>query len=188
MDVSQRVAEALDFKNNGTARVKVEYVSKAALGGSDDRKLLATLRQDGGPAQLDSTGFAAPTLIASAPVRPAPVNVALAKVSSPNADDAPDQVLAETQVAKSSPVVQASRQLPQLSNAPLPPSRPFDLGTIPGAGVPIAAAKPPIRLGQVSYYVSTPISLSDHFEKRGPFEGLKQTNLHSLRSVSTDAQ
>jgi rare lipoprotein A len=28
------------------------------------------------------------------------------------------------------------------SNAPLPPPRPFDLGTIPGAGVPIAALRP----------------------------------------------
>ena len=36
MDVSQRVAEALDFHRIGTARVKVDYVGHAALAGSDD--------------------------------------------------------------------------------------------------------------------------------------------------------
>jgi len=47
MDVSRRVAEALDFKRYGTARIKVEYVARASLAGSDDAKLLATLRTDG---------------------------------------------------------------------------------------------------------------------------------------------
>ena len=36
IDVSQRVAEALDFKNAGTARVRVEYVGRASTHGSDD--------------------------------------------------------------------------------------------------------------------------------------------------------
>src|SRR6185437_17060856 len=43
MDVSSRVADALDFKGAGTARVKVEYVGRAPLEGSDDQKLLASL-------------------------------------------------------------------------------------------------------------------------------------------------
>ncbi|TGD97952.1 septal ring lytic transglycosylase RlpA family protein [Methylobacterium nonmethylotrophicum] len=50
MDVSQAVAEALDFRRRGTTRVRVEYVGKASVGGSDDRKLMATLRTDGTPA------------------------------------------------------------------------------------------------------------------------------------------
>lgn len=53
MDVSQRVAEALDFRSAGTARVKVEWVSRAKIGGDDDAYLLATLRDDG-PASLDN--------------------------------------------------------------------------------------------------------------------------------------
>jgi rare lipoprotein A len=57
MDLSARAAEALDYKRIGTARVKVEYVGKAALEGSDDQKLLATLRVDGQPAQLDDFAF-----------------------------------------------------------------------------------------------------------------------------------
>ncbi len=50
MDVSEETAEALGFHRRGTARVRVEYVGKASLSGSDDRKLLATLRTDGQPA------------------------------------------------------------------------------------------------------------------------------------------
>ena len=50
MDVSEGVAEALEFKRMGTARVQVDYVGRASTRGSDDRKLLATLRTDGSPA------------------------------------------------------------------------------------------------------------------------------------------
>src|SRR5215212_3979773 len=52
MDVSEGVAEALDFRRAGTAHVRVEYVGKASLQGSDDQKLLATLREDGRPAPI----------------------------------------------------------------------------------------------------------------------------------------
>src|ERR1700733_4123658 len=44
MDVSSRAAELLEFKGNGVARVRVEYVGPAPLEGSDDRQLMATLR------------------------------------------------------------------------------------------------------------------------------------------------
>src|SRR6201997_3707555 len=44
IDVSHKVAEVLDFKSNGVARVRVEYVGRAPLEGSDDRQLMATLR------------------------------------------------------------------------------------------------------------------------------------------------
>jgi rare lipoprotein A len=44
IDVSNKTAELLEFKGNGTARVRVEYVGRAPLEGSDDRQLIATLR------------------------------------------------------------------------------------------------------------------------------------------------
>jgi rare lipoprotein A len=50
MDVSEEAADALGFHRQGTAHVRVEYVGKAAVAGSDDRKLLASLRTDGRPA------------------------------------------------------------------------------------------------------------------------------------------
>jgi rare lipoprotein A len=62
MDVSSRAAELLEFKNNGVAHVRVEYVGRAPLEGSDDRLLMATLRT-GAPAP-------APSLVRVASVRP----------------------------------------------------------------------------------------------------------------------
>ena len=65
LDVSHKSAQLLDFKDTGVARVKVEYIGRAALEGSDDTRLVATLRQ-GEPAP-------SPILVASAG-RP-PVNL-----------------------------------------------------------------------------------------------------------------
>lgn len=44
IDVSHRAATLLDFQTSGIARVRVEYVGRAPLEGSDDRMLVATLR------------------------------------------------------------------------------------------------------------------------------------------------
>jgi len=49
IDVSVRTAKLLGFHQNGVARVRVDYVGRAALEGSDDDKLAATLRR-GAPA------------------------------------------------------------------------------------------------------------------------------------------
>src|SRR4030088_2065367 len=61
IDVSNKAAELLEFKGNGVARVRVEYVARAPLEGSDDRQLIGTLR----------TGIPAPSpsmvRVASAP-------------------------------------------------------------------------------------------------------------------------
>jgi len=46
IDVSVRASQLLGFHARGTAWVRVEYVSRAPLVGSDDRMLEATLRQD----------------------------------------------------------------------------------------------------------------------------------------------
>src|SRR5437660_1725391 len=54
IDVSNKAAELLDFKGNGVAKVRVEYVGRAPLEGSDDRQLEATLRT-GVPAPSPST-------------------------------------------------------------------------------------------------------------------------------------
>ena len=62
MDVSSRAAELLEFKSNGVARVRVEYVGRAPLEGSDDRQLMATLRT-GVPAP-------SPSLVRVASARP----------------------------------------------------------------------------------------------------------------------
>jgi rare lipoprotein A len=62
IDVSNKAAELLEFKGNGVARVRVEYVARAPLEGSDDRQLIATLRT-GTPAP-------SPSLVRVASARP----------------------------------------------------------------------------------------------------------------------
>jgi rare lipoprotein A (peptidoglycan hydrolase) len=62
VDLSVGSAKALDFYKKGTTRVRVEYVGRAPIAGSDDQMLLATLR----------TGTPAP----------APANVVVASASS----------------------------------------------------------------------------------------------------------
>ncbi len=44
IDLSVRTAKLLGFYDRGVTRVRVEYVGRASLGGSDDTKLAATLR------------------------------------------------------------------------------------------------------------------------------------------------
>lgn len=53
IDLSERAAEALDLRRKGVGRVRVQYVGRASLAGSDDAKLLASLRDDGTPAVLE---------------------------------------------------------------------------------------------------------------------------------------
>lgn len=60
VDLSVGAAKALDFYARGLTRVRVEYVGRAPLAGSDDRMLMATLRH-GSPAPAPS-----PVRIASA--------------------------------------------------------------------------------------------------------------------------
>ncbi len=63
IDVSTRAADLLGFRTSGTAWVKVEYVGRAPLEGSDDRLLAATFRQDE-PAPAPGTVKLAATRIA----------------------------------------------------------------------------------------------------------------------------
>lgn len=65
MDMSQRVAELLEFRGAGTARVRVDYIGKAGLGGSDDTKLASTL-STGAPAQLEGYETPAPATMVAA--------------------------------------------------------------------------------------------------------------------------
>jgi rare lipoprotein A len=71
IDLSVRTAKLLDFYGQGVAKVKVEYVGRAPLAGSDDRKLEATLRE-GAPAtgvQVASAQAFVPAVFDSRPLR-----------------------------------------------------------------------------------------------------------------------
>jgi rare lipoprotein A len=132
IDVSQRTAEALDFKRNGTARVRVEYVGRASPNGSDDRILLASLRTDGQPASL--TGQPA-TLIARADTRPDAARTAIS-IRTYEPDESEGEGAAEAPLPSPAAAGQA------VAGVPLPPERPFDLGTIPNAATPVPAVVP----------------------------------------------
>jgi rare lipoprotein A len=67
IDVSVRAAQLLGFYDTGTTRVKLDYVGKASLGGSDDAKLAATLRGPGVSPQQPQVMVAS-----AAPQAPAP--------------------------------------------------------------------------------------------------------------------
>ncbi len=168
MDLSARAAEALDYKHFGTAKVKIEYVGRAALGGSDDRKLLATLRLDGEPAQLNDVAYS-PVRVAeqqrgfSRPAQGDAEQVALAQPEAAQPEGAQAELSGVEQAAPLPPTRQADAQTqayvqpPQAqrvalaelagpsaalpSSPPLPPQRPFDLGTIPGADTPISVSR-----------------------------------------------
>src|SRR4051812_40615906 len=145
MDVSEGVAEALEFKRTGTARVQVDYVGRASTRGSDDRKLLATPRTDGSPPTFPGGSrsmFAAlEDQPAAAPARPQlfaflgaqryeePEAPALRAPAEPAYSPRPSR----TEVAAAAPEPEGR----VAAGVPLPPERPFDLGTIPNAGVPV---------------------------------------------------
>jgi rare lipoprotein A len=122
MDVSRKTAEALDFCQRGTTRVKIEYIGTASLAGSNDEKLLATLRLDGPASLAGWQGRDRATVAANAP--PLAATEAQPSVLPAGGEaSAPDSARSGRFAGRA---------------APLPPARPFDLGTIPGAGVPIA--------------------------------------------------
>jgi rare lipoprotein A len=153
IDVSERVAHALEFKHIGTARVKVDYVQRASTSGSDDRKLVATLRTDGQLAQLPggSTPIPGQQPILVASNEPVPGLTSFSPVTTPRPQPALARpVVAQAPAARLQPVEepseavateQASAQLTEIKPVrramPLPADRPFDLGSIPGAGTPM---------------------------------------------------
>lgn len=157
MDLSQKTADALSFRHLGTARIRVEYLGRASLRGSDDSKLIATLRTDGSPASLPGTS--APVMVASAdPATSSRISAAaIGRAVDLDGDGIPDneQVAAVPVQRASAPVPAAEPRLPDnalafapiqggvsVASAPRPPERPFDLATIPNAGTPVSSAVP----------------------------------------------
>jgi rare lipoprotein A len=202
MDVSERVAEALSFRQSGTARVRVEYLGRAALAGSDDTKLLATLRTDGMPAIHPGQRA---TMIADArDVTPGPVQrQALAfKDTLPPRPDYPVEPgePEETSPAvrpRAAPIVVASAALAapiaveaRSAAVPLPPERPFDLGTIPNAGTPVpgpvARVLPPARPTYAGLFYAAPDAGHVRSAKSDPFKDLAPQRVVSLKRPVRD--
>ncbi len=103
MDVSAQTAKMLGFYGKGVTQVKVEYIGRAPLAGSDDAKLAATLRdRNGADVKVASADSFAPALFD--PHR-------MARVTAPRtAPTPPDRPYAVGESAGS----------PQAPNAPAP--------------------------------------------------------------------
>ena len=140
MDVSSRVADVLDFKGAGTAKIKVEYVGRAPLDGSDDDRLLASLRTDGAPARLDGS---AGVMVAEQEQSVTPISPLLRLISpsAPKATPVPAHAPALATVEQADEAPSAPRV--PLANPPIPPARPFDLGSISKT---LAPPMPPMRI------------------------------------------
>jgi peptidoglycan lytic transglycosylase len=206
MDVSSRVAEVLDMKAMGTARVKVEYVGPAPIEGSDDSQLLASLRTDGSPANM--IGYQAPVMVAAAetetifsffsgrgasqapPPAPEPVEVASRPPPAPEPEPEPVRVaaVAEAPAVETAPTPEAAPvAIRQPRGAvPLPPSRPFDLGSNRSSLVVAAVATSPTERivmpprrpdlqasAEKALYFSEPAHLRRKKPPAGAFDRLK---------------
>ncbi len=111
IDLSQRAAELLDYKNSGVAQVAVEYVGRAPLHGLDDAYLMASYRPGGAAPQDD--GLPTGVMIAmsgSTPTGPAP--------SAP----VPQQAPSVSDPFQAMPVATGLPVLPD--EAPIAPPRP----------------------------------------------------------------
>jgi rare lipoprotein A len=158
IDVSERVADALEFRRKGVTRVRVEYLGKASTRGSDDEKLLATLRLDG-PAPFGSSR--GPTMYADLRTDPPPrakiIPVEVAETGPTEAEVPVEEAAAP--VAASRPAytapssVRVAAQPPAEQDdddVPLPPLRPAlprqvaDAAPPPlrGASAPLPAVNP----------------------------------------------
>ena len=150
MDVSQRVADTLQFRGEGTARVKIDYVGRAPLQGSDDERLVATLRTDGAPAQIDGLSSAQPVMVA----RDAP-------------DAAPPPVTATAQPIPDPEGLPLPPSRRRGSFVPLPPARPFILGE--ADPTPPAAERPRAdRLADLIARSPRPLTFAPEEDSAGP--------------------
>jgi peptidoglycan lytic transglycosylase len=151
IDVSIRTAKLLGFYDAGIARVRVDYVGRASLAGSDDARLEATLR-NGTPAP----GPSEVRLASSRPFLPRSANAAVpVPVDRPfelGQEQAPEPAPARqpaTRVAKRPPAneVAAVTRAPvappatQQRTASAGPSQSFASRFEPAAGMPIAPSR-----------------------------------------------
>ncbi|WP_024585585.1 septal ring lytic transglycosylase RlpA family protein [Aliihoeflea sp. 2WW] len=112
IDLSQRAAEMLDYKNSGVAEVAVEYVGRAPLHGLDDQYLMASYRP-GGAAPSPSDGL--PTGVMIAMNGSTPTSPVTSAAPMPQAAPFPGQLTA-------TPAADGHIVLPDI--VPIAPARP----------------------------------------------------------------
>ena len=155
IDLSSKAAELLEFRNQGTARVRVEYIGSAPLEGTDDRQLLATLRE-GTPAPP-------PSVVRVASERPfvpqlSDADPLVRKAARPTPEHRFDLVerasasdrAYEFRDPPSAPAVMANASGVRAVAAPV--SAPSELPPLRSASGPVAASPQPLRASPASAY------------------------------------
>lgn len=99
IDVSVRVARLLGFHERGTTWVRVEYVGRAPLQGSDDRVLAATLREDEPAPAPNSIKLAAASIIPAVYASPHGPTARYASADTTDAIPAPARTRAMSSAA-----------------------------------------------------------------------------------------
>jgi rare lipoprotein A len=162
IDVSERVADVLGFRGRGTAPVRVEYLGRASVHGSDDDQLLATFEQ------ASTTTLMRPLLtFGRAEPDFAMVPPAGDRRSKPPRLAAPTV----TPVALAPSPYRPSGLV--TSYAPLPPQRPFALGTVPNAARRVPAVVKPARPSQAGLFFAAPELPEARLSPDDPFKDMK---------------
>ena len=111
IDVSSRVAEMLDFRRAGTARVKVEYLGPARMDGRDGKTLLASYSApDARPSRTARWPFGS-FLVAAAPTPP----------PAPTPQRLPDETFLPAPTSAGDPLVLVPSYAPATLADPLAP-------------------------------------------------------------------
>lgn len=118
IDVSRKAADLLGFSGRGTARVRVEYVGKAPLEGSDDRKLVATLRDNGSAPMPVNSGVMVASNGALPGFTPGTSRMPVSNVPAP--PDRPFDLGEATGVASAEPVLRSQNVAVAAPSAPAP--------------------------------------------------------------------
>jgi rare lipoprotein A len=144
IDLSVKSAQLLGFYGHGLARVKVDYVGRAPLAGSDDRKLAATLREGapgaGSSVQVASSKGYAPTYFDATP---------MTKLSS-NVPAPPDRPYRLGEGAREVPA-RAPVQTMELAAAARPQAPPARAQAAEPAASPVSAYAPVRYDGQAGF-------------------------------------
>lgn len=153
IDLSQRAADVLDFRHDGVARVRVQYIEQARLDGQDVEWLEASAQINGVP-----VGGAGNTLFASAAPRdpvPAPIAAPNQTAFVATSDVAPTaQVRSEPARAGFLESLFGTQQAPQpaFQRTPQPAAQP---AFVPANGAPIDLSPPTAALSQPAYVAPT---------------------------------
>ena len=135
IDVSVRAAQLLGFHQYGVTQVRVQYVGRASLSGSDDEKLAVTLTGGGAPATAVAAvrpQESAPRTVARAPAQPTYVTASAR--SQAEAAPPPRVAAAETAASFESRFAPAPAT-PAASVAPASAFAPRFEGVMTGRGI-----------------------------------------------------